>query len=164
MKVDSYSYNKILKQLPKKYRTEDYIYEEDDIAYIKFASNDNNTYKTSVKKSKDKNNYLYCVNYNKHILFNKTYSANNKLFNNKLRSKIGIALQYGAREWGKLANSDFTTGNSILDYYMTQCVIHSLVYKYGGSKSKYGLNYDKFTFYSGTDVLKKKTKLFYKFC
>ena len=162
--VNYYSYKSIHDALPKKFQKTDYVFESDGIAYIQFANNNDNIYKTSVKKSVSKQDYLYCMNYNKHILFNKSYSAKNDLFNNLLRSKIGIALYHGPSQWGELADSAFSTGNSILDYYMTQCVIHSLISKYGAGKANYGIDFTNFTFVKDADTLKKKTKLFYDFC
>lgn len=163
-KIVAYSYDEVYKALPKKYRTEDYIYNNNGIGYIKFAKYDDNAYRMSVKKSSSASDYIYCVDYSKHIELDTNYAAKNNLFNDELRSRIGIALMYGTTKWGKQADGDFTTGNSILDYYMTQAVIHSIIYKYGGNKSHYGIDYSSLTFDSNTATLKKKTKSFYDFC
>lgn len=162
--VDSFSYKNVYDALPKKFQTSDYVFENDGITYIKFASNKGNIYRTSVKKSSGKKDYLYCVNYNKHIIFNKTYSAQNNLFNNSLRSRIGLALYHGPSQWGELADSAFSTGNSVMDYYMTQCVIHALIFKYGENKTDFGINFSNYEFDSKASTLQKKTKLFYDFC
>lgn len=164
MKVSYYPYKDIYNALPDKFQNTNYIY-GDDIPYITFATyNGNNDYKTSVKKTSGKTDFLYCVDYSKHIVFQKTFSTKNKLFNNELRTRLGIAFYYGPKKWGEKANSKFTTGNSVLDYYMTQIVVHSLIYKYGDSKSNYGINYNLLKFKSNTATLKKKTAAFYKFC
>lgn len=165
MKVTHYTYKNIYNALPAKLQESDYIYTLNDIPYIAFATyNGNNDYKTSVKKTAGKNDFLYCVDYSKHVTFQKNFSAKNNLFNNKLRTRLGTAFYYGTTNWGQKANAKFTTGNSILDYYMTQLVVHSLIYKYGGDKSNYGIDYNLLSFKSNTGTLKKKTAEFYKFC
>jgi hypothetical protein len=164
IEADNYSYDKVYKALPKKYKSEDYIYEKDNLAYIRFAKVNGVNYTTTVKKKGSSNNYIYCVDYSKKFVFDKSYTAANKMFSDNLRSRIGLAMFYGAQSWGKLANSDFTTGNSVLDYYMTQVVVHSLIYKYGGDKSTYGIKFSDFDFYSDASELKKKAKALYNFC
>lgn len=165
MKVTHYPYKNIYNALPSKFQNSDYIYTLDDIPYIAFATYDgNNDYKTSIKKTVGKNDVLYCVDYSKYVTFEKNFSAKNNLFNNKLRTRLGTAFYYGTTKWGQKANAKFTTGNAILDYYMTQVVVHSLIYKYGGGKSNYGIDYNLLSFKSNTGTLKKKTAEFYKFC
>lgn len=165
MKVSYYSYDKIYKALPAKFQKVEYIYNSDGIPKISFATyNGSSDYKTSMKKSSDANDFLYCVDFSKHMLFNKNFSAKNKLFNNELRARIGVAMHLGTTEWGTKADSKFTTGNAILDYYMTQTVIHSLIYKYGGNKSNYGIKFELLKFKSGASSLGKKTKAFYEYC
>lgn len=165
MKVTHYPYKNIYNALPSKFQNSDYIYILNDIPYITFATYDgNNDYKTSIKKTVGKNDVLYCVDYSKHVTFEKNFSAKNNLFNNKLRTRLGTAFYYGTTKWGQKANAKFTTGNAILDYYMTQVVVHSLIYKYGGGKSNYGIDYNLLSFKSNTGTLKKKTAEFYKFC
>lgn len=163
-KVDYYSYDNVYKNLPKAYRSSEYIYISDDIPCICFATYDGNNYGTSVKRTKGKQDYLYCVDYSKHISFDNKYSSKNNLFNNTLRARLGVAFYYGASKWKGKADSKFTTGNTILDYYMTQLVVHSLIYKYGKGKSNYGIDFDKIVFKSDTGNLQKKTKAFYNFC
>lgn len=163
--VTYYSYQSVYNALPSKFQKEDYIYESDGIPCIAFATyNGDQNYGTSLKKTTGGNDFLYCVDYSKHIIFNKNFSAKNKLFNNELRTRLGIAFYYGTTKWGEKANSRFTTGNHILDYYMTQVVVHSLIYKYGGSKSNYGIQYSLIDFKENTGVLKDKTDELYKFC
>ena len=165
MKIAHYDYKEIYNALPSKFQKEEYIYKGNDIPYIAFATyNGNNDYKTSVKKTSGKTDFIYCVDYSKHIVFQKNFSAKNKLFNDELRTRLGLAFYYGTTAWGKKANSKFTTGNSILDYYMTQLVVHSLIYKYGDGKSNYGIQYSLLNFKANTGTLKKKTDELYKFC
>ena len=164
MKLTHYSYKDIYNALPSKLQNANYIYASNNIPYIAFATYNGNDYKTSVKKTSGKNDFLYCVDYSKHVTFQKNFSAKNTLFNNQLRTRLGIAFHYGPQKWGKQADAKFTTGNSILDYYMTQLVVHSLIYKYGSSKSNYGIDYNLLSFKSNTGTLKKKTAEFYKFC
>lgn len=163
-KVDYYSYDSIYKNLPKTYRSSEYIYISDDIPCICFAAYDGNNYGTSVKRTKGTQDYLYCVDYSKHISFDNKYSSKSNLFNNTLRARLGVAFYYGASKWKGKADSKFTTGNTILDYYMTQIVVHSLIYKYGKGKSNYGIDFNKIVFKSDMGNLQKKTKAFYNFC
>ncbi|MCI8509718.1 MAG: hypothetical protein HFJ06_14380 [Lachnospiraceae bacterium] len=165
MKVAHYSYDKIYKALPAKYQKEEFIYTYNGIPFISFATyNGSSDYKTSLKKSSNTNNFLYCVDFSKHMVFDKNFSEKNKLFNNELRARIGIALHLGTTKWGKKADASFTNGNAMLDYYMTQLVIHSLIYKYGGEKSNYGIQFSLLKFKSGTDSLYKKCKKLYEHC
>lgn len=166
MKVDFYSYDKVKKALPAKYRTSDYLYtlENGDVC-ISFATyNGGGDYKTSVRRTVGKNDFLYCVDFTRYIIFNKTYSKKNNIFNNELQARIAIAMQYGTTNWGKKADKTFTTGNAILDYYMTQVVIHSLIYDYGADKSNWGIQYKLLTFKSNATILEKKSDELYKFC
>lgn len=165
MKVVHYSYDKIYNALPAKYQKEEYIYKYNGVPFISFATyNDASDYKTSLKKSSNTDNFLYCVDFSKHMVFDKNFSEKNNLFSNELRARIGIALHLGTTKWGEKANSDYTTGNAVLDYYMTQLVIHSLIYKYGGEKSNYGIQFSLLKFKSGTDSLYKKSKKLYNYC
>lgn len=165
MKVSYYSYDKIYKALPSKYQDAEYIYKSEGIPLISFATyNGASDYKTSVKKNSSSSNFLYCMDFSKHMIFNKNFSEKNQLFNDELRARIGIALYLGTTEWGKKANSSFTTGNAILDYYMTQLVIHSLIYNFGGNKSNYGISFDLLQFKSGTGNLSKKSKQLLEYC
>lgn len=159
-----YSYDNIHKMLSEEHQTSEYIYKLNNIPYICFAKYKGNDYKMTVKRTVGVKDYLYCMDYSKHVDFDKNFAAKNDLFNNTLRARLAIAFYYGASEWKGLANSKFTTNNSILDYYMTQVVVHALIYKYGDDKSNYGLDYNQITFKSGTGNLSKKTEAFYKFC
>lgn len=163
-KISHYSYDKIKNNLPEKYHTDEYLFNSNNIPYICFATYNGNNYKTSIKKPNGDNGYLYCVNYSKHIDFGDSYSVKNDLFNNNLRARLGAAFHYGPSDWKEKAGAQFTTGNSIMDYYMTQLVVHSLIYKYGGGKSGYGIDFSKVKFKSNTGDLEKKTKAFYDFC
>lgn len=162
--VDYYSHDSIKKNLPKAYQSSEYIYISDDTPCISFATYNGNNYGTSVKRTKGTQDYLYCVDYSKHISFDNKYSSKNNLFNNTLRARLGVAFYYGPSKWKGKADSKFTTGNTILDYYMTQIVVHSLIYKYGKEKSNYGIDFNKIVFKSDTGNLQKKTKAFYNFC
>lgn len=163
-KISHYSYDKIKNNLPEKYRTDEYLFYSNDIPYISFATYNGNNYKTSIKKPSNDNGYLYCVDYSKHIDFGDSYSVKNDLFNNEVRARLGAAFYYGPADWKEKADARFTTGNSIMDYYMTQMVVHSIIHKYGGSKSGYGIDFSKIKFKSGTGNLEEKTKAFYEFC
>jgi len=161
----NYSYKQVYNALPKKYQSNTYIYDQNGDGYIRFANDDNGkSYVMSVKKSSDNNNYIYCIDYAKRITMNTSYKSNNKIFNNELRTRIGIALEYGTSSWNKKADEDYTTGNSIVDYYMTQIVIHSLIYHFGDDKSDYGLDHNELSYYDNTATLKKKTKALYNLC
>ncbi len=162
--IDHYTYTNIKNNLPKSYVKDEFLFESDDIAYIAFATYNDNDYKTSVKKTNGEKDYLYCLDYSKHIDFDKKYTSKDNLFNNKLRARLAIAFYHGASKWKGLADSKYTTNNTILDYYMTQIVVHALIYKYGGKKSNYGIDFSKISFKKNTGNLKKKTKAFYKFC
>lgn len=162
--VGYYSYDSIYDNIPKANRTDEYLYTQDGRPYICFATYKGNNYKMTIKRTKGETDYLYCLDYSKHVSFDYTYSEKNNLFDNKLRARLGIAFYYGATAWKGKANSQFTTGNTILDYYMTQLVVHALIYKYGGDKANYGIDIDQITFKSETGNLSSKTKAFYKFC
>lgn len=159
-----YSYNDIYSKLPAKYKKSEYIYNSNNIPLICFATYNDKDYNTSVKKTNGKSDLIYCCDYSKHIIFDDSFSANNKMFNNKLRARIGLALYYGTTKWGTKAKDEYTTGNFITDYYMTQIVIHSLIYKYGGDLSNYGINFNDLKFKDNTDAIKKKTKALYDYC
>lgn len=166
MKVTHYSYDKVKAALPANKRTEEYIYIlSSGKPGIAFATYDENgDYFTSVKKRVGQNDFLYCIDHTKLITFNKAYGKTTKFFNNELTIRIGIAMEYGTRKWGQKASKEFTTGNAILDYYMTQVVIQSLIHKYGKTKANLGMNFKLFKFKSGTATLKKKTTALYQFC
>lgn len=163
--IGFYSYDGIYNNLPAAYQSSEYLYKDNNIPEICFATYNGNVYRTSLKRTGSTGlDYLYCVNYSKHINFSSTYVQNNKLFNNELRARLCIAFYYGPSKWKDKADSQFTTGNTILDYYMTQMVIHSLIYKYGDNQSNNGIDFSKVVFKSGTDTLSKKTKEFYNYC
>lgn len=165
MKVEFYSYKKVKAAMPKQNQNNQYIYNlENGDTCITFATYNGNDYKTSVKKTVGKNDFLYCIDYTRHITFQKNYEKISKFFNQELSIRIAIAMEYGTTRWGKKASKEFTTDNFILDYYMTQLVIHSLIYDFGDTKSNYGINYKSIKFKSDTGKLKKKTDAFYMFC
>ncbi len=163
--VDDYSYTKVYEKLPAKFQDDEYIYKNtNDICLIEFAEYNGNPYRTSVKKTKGKNNFLYCIDYNNTIDFTDNYRVNDNIFNQELHTRLGMAFSYGPSVWGEKAASAFTTGNSIVDYYMTQLVVHALIYDFAEEKSNMGINFEKITFKDNTGNLKKKTSLFYDFC
>ena len=165
MSIADYSYDKVYESLPATFQDKEFVYKSSDgVCLIEFANYNGNPYRTSVKKKKDSNEFLYCIDRNNSIEFTDEYQINNNLFNEELRTRLGIAFYYGPSVWKGKANSKFTTGNFITDYYMTQIVTHALIYKYGGQQANMGINFEKLTFKSGTDDLKKKTTAFYKFC
>lgn len=160
-----YSYDKVKAGLPEKRRTDDYIYKLDNgDPCIAFATYNKNDYKTSVKKQVGKSNYIYCIDHTKHITFKKTYSEDKSFFNDELLFRLAIALECGPAKWGEKAKPEFTTNNSVLDYYMTQIVIHSLIYDYGDKKSNMGINYKLIEYNKNTPNLEKNTDAFYQFC
>lgn len=165
LEIAHYSYDSIYKNLPEKYQGSEYCYKaEDGTAMITFATYNGNAYRTSVKKKEGINELLYCINYKRHIEFTDSYELKQNIFGNDLRTRLGIAFYYGPIKWGQKANSQFTTGNTVLDYYMTQIVVHSLIGKYGGDKSDMGIDFSKVKFKSDTGNLEKKTKDFYQYC
>lgn len=165
MSIEDYSYKKIYDEIPDKYQNKEFIYENSaGVCLIEFADYNNNPYRTSVKRKKDTNDLLYCIDRNNSIEFTDNYVMNNELFNEELRTRLGIAFYYGPNVWKDKANSKFSTGNCIVDYYMTQIVVHSLIYEYGGKCANMGIDFDKLTFKDNTGNLKKKTTAFYQFC
>ena len=164
MKPARYSYNTVYKALPKKYQNDEYIIDSGGAAKLNFATygSDNTGYYTSVKHSSS--NLYYCVNNNQLFTASKTFIVNDSMYNDELRARIGLAIHLGANTWKKKANSDYTTGNYVTDYYMTQVVIQSLIYKYGGKLKKNGIKYNTIKFKSNTGNLSKKTKALYKAC
>ena len=162
--VTLYKYHDIWNALPEEYQSDEYIYEANEVGYICFATYNGNNYTTSIKKTAGVYDYMYCMDYAKTITPNKYFEQENTLFNNELRSRIGVALVYGALNWGELADTPFTTGNSILDYYMTQTVIHGIINKYGGEKAYYGIDMNQVVFKDNVDLLKEKTLKFYNYC
>ncbi|MGN0153767.1 MAG: collagen binding domain-containing protein [Lachnospiraceae bacterium] len=164
MKITHYDYNTILKALPSKYQKKEYIYTVDSVPFISFATYNSSDYKTSIKQSIDTGSLLYCMDFSKHIAFDKNFGEKNGIFSDELRARLGVAMYLGTTEWGSKASAKFTTGNYVLDYYMTQMVIHALIYKYGGDKSAYGINYELITYKSDTGTLSKKTEELYNYC
>ncbi len=165
MSIDSYSYEKIYDVLPEKYRKSDYIYRSsDDVCLITFADYKGSDYRTSVKMKKGTNELFYCVDHNDRVEFTDNYTLNTSFFNNKLKTRLAILFYHGPKIWGQKASSEFTTDNAILDYYMTQVVAHSLIFKYGEDKSNYGINFNNIVFMDNTSKLEKKTKALYEYC
>lgn len=164
MEIANHSYEYIFKSLPEKYQKEEYCYNSNGIALISFATYNGHDYRTSIKKKENVHEYVYCINYNRHIEFTDSYVLKQNIFDNGVRTRLGIAFYHGPVGWGDKATSEFTTGNFILDYYMTQIVVHSLIGKYAGDKSNMGIDFSKIQFKSGTGDLEAKTKAFYDYC
>ena len=164
MKPACYSYNYLYKSLPEKYQKSEFIYEANGVAKLAFGSykKSGTDYRTSMKHSGD--TLYYCVNYNNHFTDNKSYIVNNTMYSDELRARIGLAMHLGTTKWNTKANSGYTTGHFITDYFMTQMVIHGLIYKYGGKYSDQGVDFDSLTFKSGTGNLGTKTKNLFKAC
>lgn len=165
MSIDSYPYKKIYDELPEKYQKSEYIYvSSDNVCLISFAKYKGNDYRTSIKMKKGTQEFLYCVDHNDSVEFTDNYSLNNEFFDNKLKTRLAILFYHGPKKWGEKASSEFTTDNAILDYYMTQVVAHSLIYKYGGEKSSYGIDFNSLEFKDNTTKLEKMTKALYEYC
>lgn len=165
MSIDDYSYKKVFDALPKDYQDAEYVFKSsNNICLIDFADYNQSPYRTSVKKTKDQNDYLYCVDRNNNIEFTDNYRVVEELFDTELRTRLAMAFYYGPTHWNEKASKEFTTGNSILDYYMTQIVVHALIYDYGGKQSDMGINFEKIDFKDEATNLKKKTTAFYRYC
>lgn len=163
-KIDAFSYKDVYGALPDKLHTADYVHDSGNIGYLSLATYNNSNYSTSVKKFSGLNQYLYCVNYAKHIILDTPYKNSKNLLNDITTAKVGLAFSLGSSKWNQKAHKDFTTGNAMMDYYMTQIVVHSLIYKYAGKKSSYGINFKDVKFKENTGTLKKKTTEFYNYC
>lgn len=164
MKPSCYSYDKLKKALPEKYQKSEFIYESDGVAKLAFGTYKKSgiDYRTSMKHSGD--TLYYCVNYNNHFTDDKSFIINNSMYSDELRARIGLAMHLGTTTWNVKANKGYTTGHFITDYFMTQLVIHGLIYKYGGKYSDQGVDFDSVGFKSGTGDLSKKTKSLYEAC
>ena len=73
MEIANHSYEYIFKSLPEKYQKEEYCYNSNGIALISFATYNGHDYKTSIKKKENVHEYVYCINYNRHIEFTDSY-------------------------------------------------------------------------------------------
>ncbi len=165
LEIAAHSYDLVYKNLPEEFQKSEYCYETNNgQAMLTFATYNGSPYKTTVKKKEGVNEYLYCINHKRHIEFTDSYELKQTIFGNGVRTRLGIAFYYGPVKWGQKANSQFTTGNAMLDYYMTQIVVHSLIGKYASEKSDMGIDFSKLEFKADADVLAKKTKAFYDFC
>ena len=165
LEIAAHSYDLVYKNLPKELQDSDYCYKMDNgQAMLTFATYNGSPYRTTVKKKEGVNEYLYCINYKRHIEFTDSYELKQSIFGNGVRTRLGIAFYNGPVKWGQKAKSQFTTGNAMLDYYMTQIVVHSLIGKYAGEKSDMGIDFSKLKFKENTGDLEKKTKAFYKYC
>ncbi len=163
--IDDYSYTKVYDKLPTKYQDKEYVYtNSNNVCLIEFAEYNGKPYRTSVKKTKGKNDFMYCVDYNNTIDFSDNYCETGDLFSKELYTRLGMAFYYGPSVWGEKADSTFSTGNSIMDYYMTQLVVHALIYEFGEDQSNMGIDFDKISFKDNTGDLKKKTTLLYDLC
>ena len=159
-----YDYKTVLDKLPKNYQKDDYIINSGGTALLVFAKykNSDDNYRTTVKHSSDA--LYYCVDYSAHFTDSKDFIVNDSVFSNELRARIAYAIHLGATKWNSKASSDYTTGNFVEDYYMTQLVIHGLIHKYGGTHKDHGVDLNNIVFKKGTDKLEKCTKAFYKAC
>lgn len=165
MSIADYSYDKVYKALPEENQTNTYVYESsDDVGLVALATYNGSDYKTSIKHKKNATQFLYCIDRNNSIEFTDQYVLRLNFFNDELRTRLGIALYNGPKNWGGMAAADYTTGNSILDYYMTQIVVHALIYDYGGTQSNLGIDFSKISFKDNTGKLKKNTTALYNYC
>ena len=164
IKPSCYSYNDVLKNLPKELQKSDYIINSDGIGKLVLCVNKGvgYDYRSSVKHNGT--DLIYCMDYSSHFTENTSFTSNSTIFSEELRARIALAIKLGPSTWGTKANSAYTTGNFIEDYYMTQMVIHSLIYKYGGKLKNQGVDFDNYVFKSGTGNLEKKAKALYKAC
>lgn len=163
--IADYSYDKIYKTLQAKYRNTNYIYKDsDDVCLITFATYNGSDYRTSIKKKSNSNELLYCIDHNDKIEFRDQYELHDTFFNLELRTRLAILFYHSPSIWGEKSNSEFSTGNFVLDYYMTQVVTHALIYRYGDDKSNMGINLDKLVYKEQTAKLQKKIKQLYAFC
>lgn len=159
-----YDYKTVLEKLPSNLQKDDFIINSNGVALLVFATykNSGSNYRTTMKHSSD--NLYYCVNYSAHFTAEKDFIVNDSVFSDELRARIAFAIHLGANEWNTKAASDYTTGNFVEDYYMTQLVIHGLIYKYGGNYKNHGVDLDNISFKNNTGNLEKKTLAFYKAC
>ena len=164
MKPLSYSYKDLYDEMPSSLKSKTYIYNSNNVGILVLAKNKDSSddYRTSVKHSG--NDLYYCIDYSSHFTDDKTFSSNTTIFDDELRARIALAIQLGTSQWNTKADSAYTTGNFLEDYYMTQMVIHGLIYKYGGKLKDHGVKFDDFDFKSGTGNLEKKTKALYTDC
>jgi uncharacterized surface anchored protein len=159
-----YSYKKLHDALPDDMQSSDFVYEENGAGFLAFCKyKDSGTnYRTTVKH--DGNDLYYCINYSDHFTSDKTFSLHDSRFSDELRARLALAIHLGTSKWNTKANKGYTTGNFLEDYYMTQVVIHGLIYKYGDKYKDRGVDIKELTFKSGTGNLKKKTMSFYNAC
>ena len=154
MSIADYSYEKVYNALPEDNQTSTYVYESsNEVGLVAFATYNSSEYRTSVKHQKNSTRFLYCIDRNNSIEFTDKYILAQDFFNEELRTRLGIALYYGPQNWGDVAKKTYTTGNSVLDYYMTQLVVHALIYDYGGLKSNLGIDFSKVAFKDNTGCL-----------
>lgn len=164
IKPSCYSYDDVYKNLPKSLQKSDYIINSDGIGKLVLCTNKGvgYDYRSSVKH--DGSDFVYCIDYGSHFTGGVNFSSNKTIFSDELRARIALAIKMGPSSWGTKADSGYTTGNFIEDYYMTQMVIHALIHKYGGKLKNQGVDFDNYVFKSGTGNLEKKAKAFYKAC
>lgn len=164
MKPKCYDYKTVLEKLPTNLQKDSFIINSNGVALLVFATYKDTgaNYRTTMKHSSD--SLYYCVNYSAHFTDEKEFIVNDSVFSDELRARIAFAIHMGASKWNTKAASDYTTGNFVEDYYMTQLVIHGLIHKYGGNYKNYGVDLDNISFKSNTGNLEKKTLAFYKAC
>ncbi len=163
--LSTYSYTKVKSSLQKKYRNENYVYESsDNVCLITFATYNGNDYRTSIKKKTGLDELLYCVDYRDAVDYYDYFELNETYFNPELSARLALLYYHAPKKWGEKASSSYTTGNFVLDYYMTQIVAHSLIYEFGDDKSCCGIDISKLIYKEDTSKLQKKVKALYKYC
>ena len=164
MTPSCYGYDKIKKALPEKYQKSEYLRQVNGVTYLAFCKykNASDDYLVSVKHNNDE--FCYCVNYGSHFTADKKFVLNSKLFDDDLKARIGLAMQLGTVKWNEKAMDGYSTGHFLTDYYMTQYVIHGLIYKYATNKKDHGIDFNSLSFKDGTGDLKKKTTSLFKTC
>ncbi|MCR5702773.1 MAG: hypothetical protein K6G76_11610 [Lachnospiraceae bacterium] len=164
MTPEVYSYKKLHDALPESLQKNDFVYEENGAGFLAFCKYDTSgtNYRTTVKHSG--NNLYYCVNYSNTFTPDKVFSVKDSPYNPELKARLSLALHLGTTTWNTKANKGYTTGNAVEDYYMTQVVIHGLIYKYGGDYKDEGVDFSNVVFKSGTGNLQKKTMTLFEAC
>ena len=164
MKVSTYSYKTIYDNLPSGLQNNAYVYEIDGVTKIAFATNKTTgaDYRSSIKHSD--NTLYYCIDYSTNYTDNKDFINNDSMYSDELRARIGLAIHLGTSQWNTKASKAYTNGNFLVDYYMTQIVIHALIYKFDEKNKDHGVDFDSISFKSGTGNLKKNTAALFNDC
>lgn len=164
MTPEVYSYKKLHDALPEALQKNDFVYEENGAGFLAFCkySESGINYRTTVKHSG--NNLYYCINYSNTFTPDKNFSVKDSEYSSELKARLSLAIHLGTTTWNTKANKGYTTGNALEDYYMTQIVIHGLIYKYGGNYKDQGVDFSNVVFKSGTGNLEVKTKTLFEAC